>query len=295
MYNAAGQSRGGVRDHHPGSHWAPWHHQESSSCLFIIYHLMINILLPLWGALYVTMEVVWDNSPTSPSSSSSTSPSCCRCSGTTRSTVDACHCSPSPTSPPGSDSSSVLRSSFSLLSGLPPCFPFFAFFLFSPVSHCHCDCCDQETTGSRGNNGLCEVRSLPPPPCSSCSSCSSCSYFFSYWGACRGLSLRGPSDLVWGLSDLFISIPESCDQIKRCVLKHCENLLSYLGFYLHQHFRFSEKFQIFRQLSGFVLLVVVVVLLLRKSNAHTHILDSCEFALGGVKNVTNGRTNKAWE
>ena len=39
------------------------------------------------------------------------------------------------------------------------------------------------------------------------------------------------------------------------------------------------------------LLVVVVLLLLQKSNAHAHILDWCAFALDVVKNVTNGRTN----
>ena len=125
----------------------------------------------------------------------------CRFSGTTRSTAAACRSSPSPTSRPVSDSSSVPRSSFSLLSGAPPFCLVFALFLLcfcshlnseplSPVSHCDCDCCEQEKTGSRGN-GLCEVCSLPPPPFS----CSSC--FFPCWPGGRGLSLRGPSYLVW--------------------------------------------------------------------------------------------------
>ena len=48
-----------------------------------------------------------------------------------------------------------------------------------------------------------------------------------------------------------------------------------------------------------VIVVIVVLLLLllqdfflRKSNAHTLILDWCAFALDGVKNVTNEQTNE---
>ena len=41
-----------------------------------------------------------------------------------------------------------------------------------------------------------------------------------------------------------------------------------------------------------LLVVIVVVVFSRKSNAHTHISDSCAFALDGVKNVTDEPTNE---
>ena len=69
----------------------------------------------------------------------------------------------------------------------------------SLASLCHCDSCDQEKTGSRGN-GLCEMRSLSPP---AFSSSSSCFCFFSCWPRGGGLSMR--ADLAWGLKVIYLS------------------------------------------------------------------------------------------
>ena len=140
----------------------------------------------------------------------------CRFSETTRSTAAACRSSPSPTSRPVSDSSSVPRSSFSLLSGAPP---FVLFLLAFKLSLFHLLLIVIVIVVSRRRLG---------PEATGCVKCAHCHHLPSPAPPPAPPAAPSPADQeaevsVWEaqvtLSEWSIYlIPESCDQINRCVL-----------------------------------------------------------------------------